>query len=337
MDTTLLELNKEYKYNELCKVLKESFKKGGSRVRQKENWRRHFDWINPTTQIYLITKIYDTPKEKTKTRGGKREGAGNKPKVVEEFNYIFNCFLYDNIKKKNEYYRRSQNINEFHFNNDDVSTYFGLCNNINYGIRDEFVKQNLLQAISKKIREKRESWIYNKMKKVEGITLTYGILAFKTKNSTPVFRDDLVEQYLEYRQDFIKENRLGSVQGVIETKRWDEMIDYISDKIGENGNENKYEAVKLCRKIIVDTDIVKIEKYNTEKREQYKKRLNDKIIKEIYKFFLNKEEKEFNATAKQRVNEALMQLPSDISYHDWFNKKKAMAPYKYIIDGYVRI
>ena len=337
MDTTLLELNKEYKYNELCEILKEPFKKGGSRVYQKEDWKRYFDWTNPTTQIYLITKIYDVPKEKTRTRGGKRKGAGNKPKVVDEFNYIFNCFLYDNIERKNLYYRRSKEVNEFHFSNDAISTYFGCCNNINYGIIDNSVIKDSYQAIARKVREKRDSWIYNKIKKVEGITLTYGTLAFKTRKSIPVYRDDLVEQYFEYRQEFITENKFGSIEGIIETKRWDEMIAYVTNKIGENNDKNKYEIIKLCRKIIVDTDIVKIEKYDTEKREQYKKSLNDKIIKEIYKFFLEKEEKKFAATAEQRVTEALMQLPNDTSYHDWFNKKIIMAPYKYVIDNYVRI
>lgn len=64
----LLEVGKAYKYKELCELLEESTKTGDSKQVQLSKWWQHFDWSNPTTQKFLVTEIFDTPRQRIDTR-----------------------------------------------------------------------------------------------------------------------------------------------------------------------------------------------------------------------------------------------------------------------------
>lgn len=66
------DVDKHYKYKELCILLGEEEKsRGKSRDYQLQDWKRYFDFYkpNPKGQKYIITEIYDTPKEKADNRG----------------------------------------------------------------------------------------------------------------------------------------------------------------------------------------------------------------------------------------------------------------------------
>lgn len=335
-----LELDKEYKYKDICKILNQPVKTGRSRVLQLNNWKNYFSWINSTTQKFIITEIYDNILEiEMKTAGAAREGAGRKTKLVKEFDYIFNYFLYNSIKK-NEYYRRNQYWDEVYFNNDQIYKFFGLYKDLYAGQYNEDIDQKKYELIADKIREKARSWIYNKIKKKakdDEIFFEEGIIAYKTKPKIKgraakngEYKDEWLEEWNQYQKEFIEENRLGFLKNVIDQKCWDKMIDYISDKF------EGYELVKKYYKIKFKPEYIKDYNYDTYK--EYRKRFNDEIIKELYDYFLNKEIKileESENNEEYMIN--IMQIPKDMSINYKINEKEIMKPYVDIIDNYVKL
>ena len=117
---------KDYKYKKLCEIMNEKVKKGKSKQLQLENWKRYFEWENPTSHIFRITKIYDVPKEKQSHRGGAREGAGAKVKVQEEFNVLIQGFLQDSNSVADD----QEGKKVIYFTNDAMCKYFGIYRDI---------------------------------------------------------------------------------------------------------------------------------------------------------------------------------------------------------------
>ena len=79
VDTTKIEIEKVYKYQELCQILGETPKATNPKKAQLKRWSSLFEWehpINPKTgkpsKQFKITKIYDEPKEIKDGRGKKR-------------------------------------------------------------------------------------------------------------------------------------------------------------------------------------------------------------------------------------------------------------------------
>ena len=60
----MLEVNKKYKYKEICENRQEKIKTGKAKQLQLKDWRNFFEWENPTKQIFRVTEVYDQPKEK---------------------------------------------------------------------------------------------------------------------------------------------------------------------------------------------------------------------------------------------------------------------------------
>lgn len=335
-----LELDKEYKYKDICKILNQPIKTGRSRVLQLNNWKNYFSWTNPTTQKFVITEIYDNISQiEMKTAGGAREGAGRKVKLEKEFDYIFNYFLYK-ATKRNEYYRRNQYWDEVYFNNDQIYKFFGLYRDLYAGAYDDDVDKKKYELIADKIREKARSWIYNKIKKKEKngeIIFEEGIIAYKTKpkiKGHPAkngeYKDEWLEEWNQYQKDFIEENRLGFLKNVIDQKCWNDMIDYISDKF------EGYELVKKYYKIKFKPEYIKDYDYDTYKK--HRKCFNEEIIKELYNYFLEKEiENLKDSENNEEYMIALMKTPKDTSIDYKINEKEIMKPYVDILDWYIKI
>lgn len=305
-----LEEGKVYKYKEICAIRNENIKTGKSKQLQLENWRRYYEWSNPTSQKFLIEKVYNIPKEKIKNEnwGGARENAGRKQKVTEEFNYLFNCFLYDGFKK-NIYFKRNTNIDEIYFNNDSLFKFFGCYDNLYSALEDENVDENTFELIANKVNEKARSWIYDKIKKQCGVQLTYGIIAYKTKRSKGEYKDEYLEVWDKYQEEYLQKSKLYHIYEVVKAKQWNNMIAYISSKFKDYVIVKKYHKLKFEINII-NSDISEYE--------DYRKRFNNKFSDEIYDYFLKKE--------KEKICDSLK-----------FNEKERMKLYSYIINNYIRI
>lgn len=278
---------RDYKYKELCIAMNEPVKTGKSKQLQIKNWGRFFKWVHPTKQVYRITEIVEIPPEKfdgRKRNGGARVGAGAPQKVQEEFDYIFKCFLYW-LYTKNEYSYNHTNM-EFYFTGSKACEYFGIYSPWFFdAYSDEKVNDKVLSRISDKLREKLRSWIINKIARKEGVTLSEGIIAYKDKVLNQYdFKDEYLESWKEYQAAYLKLNHFNNIKSVIDNNLWSDMIQYIS------AHYDGYEQVIKCHKIICD-DFRHFGDFSMPEYEEYKERLNHKVVKELMIFFKTKSQK----------------------------------------------
>ena len=328
----MIEIGK-YKYSELCELMNEKKKTGRSKQLQLEKWKRIFKWENPTKQIFNVTEVYERPMEKIDRRGGVREGAGAKVKVQEEFDVIFQRFLYDEIRK-DEYLSVRGGNNDIYFSNDVINKYFGVYRNIYEALHtnmdgeliDKKLDREVYDKIVDKLREKSRSWIFKKIEKKQGVTLTDGILAYYSRR---VFerKDELLPVFNEAQDKFMKEKQLRTVKDVINTGKWNEMHSYIINEINSQISEEEppYYDVKKYHKIVYEESCAPIASLDWETVKEAKHNLNQKIILELYNFFLKKEmEKE--------------KIVSEIAGVEFvFEEDKVMAAYNYILEKYIRL
>ena len=353
--SNILKVNQEYEYQELCLLLNERVKTGGAKNKQFENWKKYFQWTKPKRTKFLITDIFNNYYY-TNKHGGHRDGSGRNPILTDEVEYILNCFTRE-AKKINGYRRILDNWDQSYFNNDIFSKVFGIYRDFYKGKNDDNVDKKAYKTLYIKI-EARRKFLLKKIKdlfKETGEEFTYGIIAFKDFEKTKYeYKDELREPWEEYREEYIKKNRLGFLGRVIENDLWDSMISYISSKF------DGYEIVKEYCKISFKPERAK--KYDKNKYTKCRKRINDIVIESIYDKCLKKEKKDY--LKEQEKIEFQIEQANDIYYylkenkmfssdtepleemefykelvnsiHD-FNEEEAMVPYKYIIDNYVRI
>lgn len=290
--------DKIYKYKELCSMFGEEPKKGNAKKAQLKRWKTLFDWENPTTHTYKIIEVYDEPRDiedGRKNNGGYRVGSGRKSKVQEEFDYLFNAFLHREFDR--HVYHGQDELCQIYFFNGDIGKYFGMYGNRFYKAREDFAKilmnQNIdidmfadktsefnhaWSDISKKIAEKRRAWIYNKIDKMDDVTLENGIIAYiDKKNNKFEYKDEYGDRWDSYRDEYLKTNKLRTVADVVDRGMWDDMISYISEYFDE------YEIVERPKKITFDIHILR--DYEWDEYTKYKKRLNDVLVKELLGYF----------------------------------------------------
>lgn len=330
----------------------EPIKSGKSRQLQYKEWKRYFEWKKQTRNLYKITEIFDPPKEKEDGRihnGGRRPGAGAGGKLVEEVEYILNCFLHEAMRKNN-YYRLYGYENRVYFNSDTLAKYFGRYKDLYAAAGDKIVQRKVLLKISDKIREKMRSLIIEKIKGMAGIQWGYGIIVWEKENGTPKIRDELLEIWLENQQRYLDENNWKTEKDVIVAGKWDEMIRWITCEIARDKNEILWRAKKFYR---VEFDSTSVEAYDRDQYLNFRKRINAQIAKDVYQFFLRKEQAaaqteadiKFFESFTQDGNEAdqnaefLLQIldrptsEKDIEFE--FNEEKVMEPYRYILKNYI--
>lgn len=271
---------------------------GNSKKAQLKEWRRYFDWENPTKQIYRITEVYDIPKEKEdlrKNNGGFREGSGRKVKMKEEFDCLLNQFFHKWFNRNS--YNGTVDLCTIYFTNNEASLHFGLysenfCNATkdfkNISVKNPELGKRLFAALSlvrKKISEKRRSWIYNEINKIEKIEFGKGIIAYKDKDKTEYeHRDDLLERWKEFRNEYMKVNGIKSTWQLIDKDMWNNMSNYVSSKFEE------YESVKLANKLKFDIRMLKM--YDESYCKECRLKFNSVLTKELKEFFSKRTKEE---------------------------------------------
>lgn len=285
-----------YKYKELCFILEEDVKTGGAKVNQLKRWRGYFDWINPTKQTYKITEVYDSPivvEDGRKNNGGFREGSGAKLKLQEEFDYLFNVFLH------REYNRNVSNghgdICSTHFFNGEIGRYFGLYGDRFYRAKQDFsdivmrhlndnnrISQKISEFssvwddIAKKIIEKRNSWVYKKIERIDGIEFGYGIIAYKNDKDFE-YHDEWLDRWNGYMKDYLRMRKMRTISDVVDMGLWDDMVSYIS------GFFEGYERVERTRLVKFNVDMLR--DYDYDMKDVYRKTYNDKICDDVLRYF----------------------------------------------------
>lgn len=292
-----IEVDKTYTYKELCLLVDEPQKSGKSRILQKGNWKRFFDWENPTTQTFKILALFEPPKEKTDGRennGGAREGAGRSRKLQEEFEYMLRAFVNREVDR-NMY--NSERPFMLYFNNNEISKYFGLYSDDFYNAVGYF-EQKLKQAeLSKekrekemerfqsafndvvhKISEKRRSLILDKINATEGLSLEYGLIAYKdSEKKTFEHPDSLLDEWNGHCKSFMKRNRMKNLGEVAETGKWREMIKEISLHFPQ------YVSVERIHKLEVNGSC--LGEYDLNEYGRLRSLFNEQVVQDLKAFF----------------------------------------------------
>ncbi|PJI07660.1 MULTISPECIES: hypothetical protein [Clostridium] len=122
-----LELNKKYKnYKIICGALEEPIKTGKSKQLQLKEWTRYFNYIKEGNG-FLITEIYNVPKEKIDNRGKSEGSHANNSKFAKYIDSLLEQFLYN--QKKND-------INTLHITNNCLAQMIKMIN-FNYRCCEE--------------------------------------------------------------------------------------------------------------------------------------------------------------------------------------------------------
>lgn len=153
------------------------------------------------------------------------------------------------------------------FNNSTISKYFGLyCDWFYYAKKDDKVDKNVFNNIAGKLAEKRRSLILNKMSRVENIFIGHGIIAYKDKSHKEFdYKDEYLENYNKYQDEYIKSKMLKSIKDVIDNELCLDMENFISFHFDD------YEYIEKCHKI--DFSINNLKEYDIEEYCKYKKDL----------------------------------------------------------------
>lgn len=285
INTKLISVGSIYKYKELCATLDEDAKTGGAKVNQLNRWRRYFNWENPTKQTYKITKIYDNPvdiEDGRKNNGGYRSGCGAKGKLQDEFDYLFNMFLH--MKFNRNVYNGLADICNIHFSNNEISRYFGMYGRDFYSAKEDFSSDSLKSIwddIYKKVIEKRNSWIYKKIDRIDKVEFGYGIVAYKDEERKDFeYKDEWLERWNRLMRMYLRDNGLRSISDVIDKGLWDNMISDISGFFDGYNTVEKVRTVRFDVDMLVDFDI--------DMKHVYVKRFNDTLCDELRTFFKNR-------------------------------------------------
>lgn len=282
MNTNLISSGSVYKYKELCAAFDEDVKTGGAKVNQLNRWRRYFNWENPTKQTYKITEIYDNPitiEDGRKNNGGYRNGSGAKGKLQDEFDYLFNMFLH--MKFNRNVYNGVANICDIHFSNNEISRYFGLYGKDFYSTMKDKSMITVRNDIYKKIIEKRNSWIYKKIERIDRVEFGYGIVAYKDEERKAFeYRDEWLERWNRLMRMYLRENRLRNISDVVDKGLWEDMISDISSFFDGYAIVERVRLVKFDVDMLVDFDI--------DMKDIYVKKFNDTLCEELRRFFKNR-------------------------------------------------
>lgn len=277
---------KDYKYKELCEELGEKTKDGNAKVAQVNRWKGElFNWVHPVdskhpngdNRTFRVLEIYDVKKEYDNGHGGKRKNAGAKSRINGEFNYLFNCFLHYHWNM-NAYNARGDSRVAY-FTNSHIMEYFGVRRKNFYKAKeDDSVRKSVFNKVSAKINEKLRSWIIDKIKAVDGVELSYGIIAYKDKQKQRFdYRNDFLEKWNARSEMYLDANGLKNISEAVDRDLYNDMIYYIS--LDFSGYHSVYRVHK------VDFSGYDLQEYEVGDIEEHRKNFNRKIVRSLLEYF----------------------------------------------------
>lgn len=102
MQNLEVELNRSYKYKELCEVFGEEKKSGKGKQLQFKEWRRYFNIEKGEKATFIITEIYEIPKEKIDNRGKSEGSRGNNEGISIKYSTPLMLDYFQYCRKNNE-------------------------------------------------------------------------------------------------------------------------------------------------------------------------------------------------------------------------------------------
>lgn len=277
---TGLKENELYKYKDVCKILGQDTKRSDSRKAQMKAWTNAFEYEMVTTQVLKITKIIDLDADISVKHGGARVGSGRSTKLQEEFDYILNAYLHREFSRNS--YNAQPKLCTAYAANSVLSTYFGIQSEWFYSAKhDKNVDKEKFKEVSKKLIEKRNSLIIKKIENDDRLTLSKGIIAYKTKDEDSPFeyRDDFLDMYDEKFKEYLTKNHT-SINRVIDENKWGRLTDYCSSFF------DGFDKVTKVHKIEYPVNILKEYDLNELKKQQGI--FNNTVADDVLKFFSDK-------------------------------------------------
>ena len=270
-----IEVGNTYSYKDLCAAFEEQRKSSNGKKYQLRNWRRYFDWENPTKQKYLITEIFDFPEDRVDGRsgnGGARKGAGRPQEHGEDFLYMLRCFVHLWFNRNVSNGRGS--LTEAVFTTFEVADFFGVlpkgflgCKADVYGEltgRTAIVNkkkvttddvEEAFEEVTDKARGMIRPRIIERMEKVEGFKLGRGIIV---TNYVPTpdgetkavkdYRHDLLPAWQSGVERFLEKKGYKSLQAVVLRGEWQMMESFISDTVPD------YDRIQLAWRFMAELD-----------------------------------------------------------------------------------
>lgn len=335
----MLEVGKTYKYKELCSLMGQNEKTGKSKQLQIKDWKRYFDWKNPTTQKYEITEVYDEPKKKIDNRGKTEK------KLVDEFPILWDSFIQQN---------RNEINSDVYFSYGKIVYYFGFYNKRYDEVHKNDTKElkkldpqfdsYIYHEVTEKIRSLVYSWVINKIKKDTRLNYGYGVLGRRYDNYENEQLDELLEEYEKFQASWLEQNNYKHMAQVIQHRKYHLMYGYIKNhlneyimKNNEEGDypEEGYKEIQRLHKIHLHRNQT-FQKYDTETIQQARLNVNKQLCDALIEYYSQRWDK-----LKEEYKEVNFLfdcgMPPELPVKYTYNKDKDLAPYKHIIDTYIRL
>jgi hypothetical protein len=319
MEKVMIELNKEYTYENICKELEWKKATGYQKQRQIKAIEESYEFYHPINKkthkpkkSYIFTKqIKDISLEDN--RGGFRENAGRKLLLPEEeFDYLWREVV---IKayNLNNYYERDT-LNKVYFANSLLFTEFGFS----YGY---YLDKAKFKEDDKIVKFIFSDIVYDALKAntITRLCKRYGfkknnfpkgILRSRSKNNSQLIDDDkLLDKYNEVEAETLKELKCKDIKDVVRQGRYQELIEIIQGKfeIDRKYNVKKFNVIE-----VTDFNIVENSKRlrNHKKLNEYQRHFREIIFTSVekscmrriedtenkYKFKLNENQKKLLKT-----------------------------------------
>lgn len=339
----MIEAGKTYKYKELCEVMNQSVKSGKSKQLQLKDWKRFFSWENPTSQKYTITEVYDEPKEKIDNRGKKEK------KLVKEFPILWDNFIQQSwMEPINEYSK------DIYFSYGKLVYSFGFYNKKYDNVR-ELSSEELKRIdpafdlvayndVTEKIRSFAYSWIINKIKKDKRIDYGYGVLGQRSGTDDNEQLDEFLEKYEELQGLWMEEHRYRHMAQVIQEKRFHLMYLYVKKHLNEYITKNNelgiypekgYAEIRRLHKVHPHENQT-FQKYDKETVQQARYSVNKQLCNALMEYYSKRWDKWKESYEEVDILFDCGMTPElNIRYTN--NKSDDLAPYKHIINTYVKI
>lgn len=259
----MIELNKEYTYENICKELGWKKATGYQKQRQIKSIEESYEFYHPINKkthkpkkSYIFTnKLKEIVLEDK--RGGFREKAGRKELLPEEeFDYLWREVV-ARAYSLNDYYERDT-LNKVYFANSLLFKQFGFSygyyldkakfdkndNIVKFIFSDivyECLKANTITRLCKRYSFKKNS-------------LPKGILRSRSKNNSKLISDDkLLEEYNKFEVEGLKELKCKTIPDAVRQGKYNDLIIFIQRKFE---SKRKYNVVKYNVVEVTDFDVV---------------------------------------------------------------------------------
>lgn len=307
----MIELNKEYTYENICKELEWKKATGYQKQRQIKAIEEAYEFYHPINKkthkpkkSYIFTKqIKEIVLEDGRKSNGKKSFFPE-----EEFDYLWREVV-AKAYTLNNYYER-ETLNKVYFANSLLFTEFGFS----YGYyldkakfkEDDKVVKFIFSDIVYEVLKANTITRLCKRYDLPKNSLSKGVLRSRSKNNNHLIDDDkLLDKYNEFEAEGLKELKCKTIPDVVRQGKYQDLINFIQSKFETKRKYNvrKFNAIEVTDFSVVENSqrlrsCNKLSEYQKHFREIIFTSVEKSCMRRIedtenkYKFKLNEKQKE---------------------------------------------